>query len=253
MRFDTIYAVYKGDEKYIFDINDMDDYFHFGSISIYGIPEGTSEELTNHILIGNNDEAELIATFTGGLVLGKQMYDDDYDIYLACDDTDDELEFMMSALLDEGIVKQGKGKRVDIYYIFNYKIKPEYEQDEEVLDEIFENFKDMIFSILNVKPDIIVACPEPLEYEIDPFFAVKHDMAQIAYADIMNRHFAKKDPFEEDEGMHLTLDEDQMNYILGRRIAAETYPETAKDRKQWDFYEKVGFAEAGDTRVLYRR
>ena len=50
MRFDTIYAVYKSDEKYIFDINDMDDYFHFGSISIYGIPEGTSEELTNHIL-----------------------------------------------------------------------------------------------------------------------------------------------------------------------------------------------------------
>ena len=48
------------------------------------------------------------------------------------------------------------------------------------------------------------------------------------------------------------LDGEQVNYLLGRRNADDFYPQSAKNKSLWDRYEKAGFAEIGNSRMLYK-
>lgn len=47
--------------------------------------------------------------------------------------------------------------------------------------------------------------------------------------------------------------DDELNIIIGRRRAGKSYPESAKDLKEFEFYEANGFIEAGDSRLLYKQ
>ena len=57
---------------------------------------------------------------------------------------------------------------------------------------------------------------------------------------------------DDESGIQLVLDEDQQNYILGRRIKGEGYPESAIDKADWELYNAAGFNEHLNTRVLFR-
>lgn len=46
--------------------------------------------------------------------------------------------------------------------------------------------------------------------------------------------------------------EDELNMVMGRRHSESSYPEKAKDRKEYEFYEANGFEEIGDSRLLYK-
>ena len=48
------------------------------------------------------------------------------------------------------------------------------------------------------------------------------------------------------------LDEDQQNYLLGRRIKGEGYPKSAKDKAAWELYHAAGFKEHLNTRVMFK-
>jgi hypothetical protein len=50
----------------------------------------------------------------------------------------------------------------------------------------------------------------------------------------------------------LVLDEDQQNYLLGRRIKGEGYPKSAKDKAAWELYHAAGFKEHLNTRVMFK-
>lgn len=50
----------------------------------------------------------------------------------------------------------------------------------------------------------------------------------------------------------MRLDEDELKLIMGRRHSGSSYPEEAKDCKEYAFYESNGFEEAGNSRLLYK-
>lgn len=43
-----------------------------------------------------------------------------------------------------------------------------------------------------------------------------------------------------------------IEHILGRWNEYNVYPESAKDKTEFERFEKVGFKEMGSTRLLYR-
>jgi hypothetical protein len=52
--------------------------------------------------------------------------------------------------------------------------------------------------------------------------------------------------------IEIVFDEDQQNYILGRRIKGESYPASAIDKAEWELYHAAGFKEYLSTQVLFR-
>lgn len=40
--------------------------------------------------------------------------------------------------------------------------------------------------------------------------------------------------------------------VMGRRNSDSGYPENLKNRDEWDIFERAGFEEAGDSRLLYK-
>jgi hypothetical protein len=53
-------------------------------------------------------------------------------------------------------------------------------------------------------------------------------------------------------GSRRDFTDDEFNMILGRRRSGVSYPEKAKDNSEFSFYEKAGFREACDSRLLYK-
>ena len=65
--------------------------------------------------------------------------------------------------------------------------------------------------------------PQPLSYEKPLHQKVKEGMAIEISRDMMSR-FPNAPASEDESGIRLVLDEEQKNYILGRRIKGEGYP-----------------------------
>ena len=68
----------------------------------------------------------------------------------------------------------------------------------------------------------------------------------------MMRRFPNAPAPDDESGIRLVLDEEQQNYILGRRIKGEGYPASAIDKTEWELYHVSGFKEHLNTRVLFR-
>lgn len=45
----------------------------------------------------------------------------------------------------------------------------------------------------------------------------------------------------------------ELNIIMGRRRPKRSYPESAKDQREFEFYQANGFIEAGYSRLLYKQ
>ncbi len=99
--------------------------------------------------------------------------------------------------------------------------------------------------------DIIICYyPRPLPFEEDITKKTKKDMAVIAAHEIMERELG--DTHLNNSEYKLALDDEQANYILGRRNSSDAYPESAKDKDIWSLYKKAGFTEVGNSRLLYK-
>ncbi len=55
----------------------------------------------------------------------------------------------------------------------------------------------------------------------------------------------------EDGKPHLVLSEEQLNYIMRTRNEEDTYPASAIGRDEWENYERAGFCEVGNSRLLF--
>lgn len=94
----------------------------------------------------------------------------------------------------------------------------------------------MLFTHCHVYPDIISVYPELREHHENLYDKVNKDIAQIAYADIINR---KEDVTDEPR---LALSDEQINILLGKRNSGDIYPEQHKDREKWNPFENAGFS-----------
>jgi len=228
-----------------------DDYIVWCTVDLYGVPSDLSEEQENDIYNGNYENADNIGTLRGCLILCKQILDDDEDVYIVCDDTSGDLEFVMSALQEDSgpLSKKTDDEYRDVFYIEELILKKKY-NTKKLNVSILNSISDIMFSLYHVYPNILCYYPRPLPFEEDMTKKIKKDMAVIAAHEIMERELG--DTQLNNSEYQLALDEEQINYILGRRNSNDAYPETAKDKDIWGLYEKAGFIEVGNSRLLYK-
>ncbi|ADY55587.1 hypothetical protein Sgly_1273 [Syntrophobotulus glycolicus DSM 8271] len=50
----------------------------------------------------------------------------------------------------------------------------------------------------------------------------------------------------------IIFSKDELNFIMRRRYSGSSYPEDAKDKKEYAFYKANGVEEAGVNRLLYK-
>ena len=149
----------------------------------------------------------------------------------------------------------------DIYYIHEFKMLPNYD-NEFLKNRIIEELPGLILKLLHVVPDIIAYYPAPLEYEPDPDKESRYDTLQAIVAQRLNSLTNSIDVDEKEKqdidkkmlkfGDIYQFSDDEINYIMGRRNSGSSYPEEAKDKKEYIFYESHGFQEVGDSRLLYK-
>ncbi len=226
-----------------------DSYITYCSLKIYGIPDDLTDDEEEEIYNSEVGKAVHIGNVKGLLILGTQAAKTGMDIYDICDCTDADAEFIYSAL-QEGDGPLAYDPYLDIFFIKSIEIKDGFNTDELKL-RIIDCLPQFLLRCYHNYPDIIAAYPQPLPYEKSIHQKVKEGMAIEISRDMMRRFPNAPAPGEE-SGIRLVLDEDQQNYILGRRIKGEGYPESAIDKAEWELYHAAGFREHLNTRVLFR-
>jgi len=252
-KFQDIIAVSEGKNHCFVSLfkERYDDYIVWCNVDLYGVPSDLSEEQENDIYNGNYENAFNIGTLRGCLILCKQIFDDGEDVYTVCDDTSGDLEFVISALQEDGapLSEETDDEYRDVFYIEELVLKKKY-NTQKLNVSILNSISDIVFFLYHVYPNILCCYPRPLPFEEDITKKIKKDMAVIAAHEIMERELV--DTKLNNSEYQLALDEEQTNYILGRRNSSNAYPETAKDKDIWSLYKKAGFTEVGNSRLLYK-
>ena len=85
----------------------------------------------------------------------------------------------------------------------------------------------------------------------------KKGIATKVAGDMLNELYGEKSDNDnltaEGKEYQLYLDEEQINYLAGKRTSGVSYPESAKIKEIWDFYESFGYEEIGNSRLLYKK
>ena len=226
-----------------------DSFIIYCSLKIYGISDGLTDDEEEEIYNGEVGKAVHIGNVTGLLILGTQAAKTGMDIYDICDSTDADAEFIYSAL-QEGDGPLAYDPYLDIFFIKSIEMNDGFNTDELKL-RIIDCLPQFLLRCYHTYPDIIAAYPQPLPYEKSIHQRVKEGVAIEISRDMMRRF--PNEPAPDDEGgIRLVLDEDQQNYILGRRIKGEGYPVSAIDKAEWELYHAAGFREHLNTKVLFR-
>lgn len=269
VEFESISASCSSIDNYLFNLDSKYSYYDctdsciiWNNIAFYGIPSDLTDEQMDNIYEGDYHDAIKIGELLGCLILCKQILNEGYDPVEICDNESGELEYAMSALSDiEGPLNLDSGDPYqDVYYIHELNMFPSYD-DELLKSKIIDELPRIIISLLHASPEIIAYYPSPLEYEPDPNELARNEALKLfaaqkmeAVAKRMNLH---NDDISEDNkiinfGDGYRFNDDELKIVMGRRHSGSSYPEEAKDKSEFAFYEANGFIEAGDSRLLYK-
>lgn len=236
MEYASIIAVHNDTVSSDISYNDpIVDYIVYCELDFYGVIEDNDDACDN------TDKRTYLGSIKGYLILTHFMELMGEDAYIVCDDHSGELEMVMSI-----ITKQGQRELdEDVLYITDADLP------DDVFRTIMLELPNIIMRHYHSYPELIVYYPEPLPYEKEksPIHKAKEQMAQIIARDIKT---SDNTVSKDGQTIQLHLDNEQMNYILGRRNEYNVYPESAKNKAEFERFENVGFKEMGSTRLLYR-
>ena len=248
MKFHDIYATVDHRARYYFDLDDdIDKYFCTDIIHLYGIPESLSEDAIENIYNGSGENAVYLGEIMGTLILGCQLTQDGYNFWLACDDMSGDLSFVASSLMSSKIIQNDFDLLNDIYYIHEIEMEKKF----DIFDlkvRILENLLDMIFKLYNVRPSMLTYYPMPLENSDKTVEEPKHDIAVMVDPAMIDGAVHKTDKI-----MRMKITDNELDSLLQKDNEPITYPTSEKDPALWDLYQKAGFEEAGQTRLLYKK
>lgn len=265
IKFQSICAYYSCDNNHFFDIDsDYDDYdchdtcLVWNSITFYGVPFDLLDDKMTSLYEGDYRDAVKIGELLGCLILCRQMLDEGEDPLIICDDVDGDLEYTISALTDEnGSLNPEHGDPYqDVYYIHEFNMEAGYD-DARLKSRIIKELPGLIFKFSHIAPDILAFYSAPLKYTPDPDKEARYQALQSICAQKITSTFGAI--FEEKQnkkdniikfGDAYQFSEDELNMVMGRRHSCSSYPETAKNKDEYAFYEANGFKEVSDSRLL---
>ena len=225
--------------------------------TFWGVPHGGEDILYDALDYDNYDDCVKLGALSGYLILCKQMIADGYDPLTVCDDESADLEYTMSALIDEGgPLNEWTGEPLlDVLYINELTIEESLRR-QGLGSRLLQETPVICRELLHVLPDILAYYPTPTDRDWR-----KDKERNIALSDIAAKKITKFiAEGEETEAKHSNvisfadkykLSDDEVNMIMGRRYSGSSYPEALKDGRLIAFYQKNGFHELGDSRLLY--
>ena len=230
------------------------------SIDFFGIPFGLCEVDEERTSEGDYSKATKAASVFGWLILCRDMIFNDYDPLEVCDDENADLEYTISALRDEGgPLNDDSGDYTQIvFYIHEIEMD---EPDNDIKVRILNELPYLIRDFLHAEPEILAYYPSQMDSDWEPENADR-DFALRTYA--MNqvaRHidadFITDVPSTSDKKVvsftgDYHFSDDEIKMVMGRRHSGSGYPEELKNKEEWDLFQKAGFEEAGDSRLLYK-
>ena len=248
MKYEHLISVHKTNSKHISDLtgDEGENLAPYIELIIYGIPADW-EEKRIYAAIDSTDNAVYLGTIAGHMILGFEMFRQEWDMHDLCDDLSGDLEFIVSALTeDNGPLSEAyDGNMENHFYIDKMEL-----EDDSIMNEVVHQLPYMLLTHCNVFPSTLSYYSIPLPHEESKLDKVKRDLAMMAYTDTVNMVFDKEnyDPNKP----HLIMSEEQQNMILGRRNKGESYPAEYINHEEWKLFLDAGFKEWGNTRVLYK-
>lgn len=228
----------------------------WNEITYYGFPDELDEKY--HEKIENNDYSDgtYLGKIKGCLILCKQMIDEGEDPHLVCDDLDADLEYVISALSDPD-QPLDENPFQDIFYIHEFVLIDAY-QSTNLKRLILERLPSTLLKLFHVKPDLIAFYPEPLEHEPNLEDEKKSNLLSRLAMHKIDSAFSPENTAGNDSGISSVFSsyqfsEDDLNIIMGRRNSSSGYPAHAKDEKEFLLYQSAGFAESGNSRLLFKQ
>jgi len=268
-KFDSLWVEFFGNNTHLISMDGANDEYDCHDTCVignrmifYGVPFDVFDDKMSSVYDGDYSNLIKIGEITGYLILCKQMLYEGENPWAICDDLNGDLEYTISALMDEGgpLSSEEGDPEQDIYYIHEFVIVPDY-NDIKLKRKIINELPNLIFTFLHVNPELLAFYPAPLEYPPDENLEVRHraldrirsQKIETAFGSIINGDSKKKSNDNVVKfGDAYQFTEDELNMVMGRRHSESSYPEDAKDRKEYEFYKAVGFEEVGDSRLLYK-
>ncbi len=225
-------------------IDDCENYIVYCNIDFYGYADDEAD------IYDDIDKREYIGTITGYIIMCQLMDEMGIDAYIVCDDYSADLEMAMSVITNHN----REAMEDDVFYIDNVKIKDS--ENDELFKKIVKTLPDIILKHYHIFPKLMVYYPEPMPYEKDEnsVYRAKEQMAGIVARDIFSQSAMGQGQINESDEpkFQVRLDEEQLNYLLGRWNDYSVYPESAKNTAEFQRFESVGFAEMRKSRLLYK-
>lgn len=264
-----------------FEIGDDDelnepDFFPCASITIRELTDSEIELMSDD----PNENVELgkeVCYLSGWLIMSDLMEEYGYDPHVLCDSQSADLEHVWSALNDRSMCPMETINIIgNIFYAHILSIEPDYDTPEFKAG-FLEGILGHLVKIINERLDDEIEetvvnkryiCPKDRDYYIDvisyfpsplPFdnsvAQLQTDLACGLVSAIRNSEFEKymnPDAASKQEDYKVTVAPQIYLRAAGMRISGEEpYPESAKNRAEWDLLELAGWKECGNTRLLY--
>ena len=119
----------------------------------------------------------------------------------------------------------------------------------------------MILTFFHVAPDLLAFYPVPIDFTLDPDEEARYQALQGIAAQkmesVIDAISVKESQKQNDRkilrfGDAYQFSKDELNFVMRRRYSGSSYPEEAKDKNEYAFYEANGFEEVGDSRLLFK-
>lgn len=263
-RFHSANCQFRVDAEYE-DYDCSDSCIVWDTITFYGVPSGLPEEDLESIDAGDYTNAIKIGSMYGCLILCKQILAQGQDPWDICDGESGDLEATIAALKREGCpLNDDEGDPwQDVYYIHEWNMEKGY-NSATLKSEILERLPKIILLLFHVKPDILAYFPTPLEYTPDPNLQARlqaleyysREKLQAAFNSMGHGDSASVTNTPESNirsfGLAYKLSEKEQDELIEKIQSIGAYPESAKRKREFSFFESNGFVEAGNSRLLFK-
>ena len=233
------------DDEY-FEEYDESEYIQLAKLKMYKI-----EPDENGILQEN--EEKLVFQADGKVIFGDIMFDCGEDPHYFCDAKSGELEYVWSALTDKRMGNAPLVNAVNNEYGCNILYLEDYSFEEDVTEDEKIEILDIVSGFCDQDEINVVAFyPSPLPYDNTK----EQQLTNIACAinstirgSMIEKCLNPSDTPENEISMQIAPE----LYLraAGMRVSGVSYPETAKNREEWDLFEKAGWQECGNSRLLF--
>lgn len=224
----------------------------------------------------NKELGREVCVLSGWLVMTKLITDNGYDPRMICDDFSQDLEYCWSALSDPSISAVCDAvKNMNVFYVNGIGIAPEYDNEKErtgiiqtllgglirfvneALDEAAdENVVNKRYTYAPEKDyyiDLIAFYPSPLPHD-NSKRQMQTNIACGIVSQIGNQVAEKllnPDTPQDEPEVSVKVVPELYLRAAGMRVSGDTYPESEKNRAEWDLLEAAGWYECGNSRLLY--